>query len=293
MTGFASGTGSGHGSTWSWDLRSVNGRGKDIRLRLPDWVDGLEAALRPKLQKAVARGNVNLTLRLSKDASGQGDGIDPDVLAGVLASIQQIEDAALNGYGLQLAPTTAADILALQPTASGGLTESETKEFSAILQADFDNVLSGFDSMRASEGAALGKVLDTQIDAISDLTSKAATESQARQGDTARNLQENLARVLNNSEGADPDRVAQELAILSLKSDITEEIDRLHAHVAAAKALLQESGPVGRKLDFLTQEFVRETNTLCSKAHSKEMTSIGLDLKAVIEQMREQVQNVE
>ncbi len=128
---------------------------------------------------------------------------------------------------------------------------------------------------------------------IETLTSEAADLAEARKDQMAEKLRENLARVLDNTEGADPDRVAQELALIAVKTDVTEEIDRLRAHVAAARALLAEAGAVGRKLDFLTQEFNREANTLCSKAQSAELTRVGLDLKAIIDQMREQVQNVE
>jgi uncharacterized protein (TIGR00255 family) len=147
--------------------------------------------------------------------------------------------------------------------------------------------------MRLAEGAALVRVLSGQLDAIEALTAEAAIVAEARKKKVATTLSRNLALVLENTDGADPDRVAQELALLAVKADVTEEIDRLTAHVAAARDLLIEAVAVGRKMDFLMQEFNREANTLCSKAQNTELTRIGLALKALIDQMREQVQNVE
>jgi uncharacterized protein (TIGR00255 family) len=147
--------------------------------------------------------------------------------------------------------------------------------------------------MRASEGAALAEILENQLTEIEDLTSKAADLAELRKEEMAQTLKRNLARVMDNSEGVEPDRLAQELALIAVKSDITEEIDRLAAHINAASGLLKQGGPVGRKLDFLIQEFNREANTLCAKAQNSELTQVGLALKAVIDQMREQVQNVE
>jgi uncharacterized protein (TIGR00255 family) len=147
--------------------------------------------------------------------------------------------------------------------------------------------------MRQTEGEALAGVLTSQLDQVASLTEQAAELAAQRKDKMADALRENLARVMDNTQGADPDRVAQELALIAVKADITEEIDRLIAHVAAARDLLGQDGAVGRKLDFLMQEFNREANTLCSKAQSADLTSVGLELKAVIDQMREQVQNIE
>ena len=163
----------------------------------------------------------------------------------------------------------------------------------AVLLEEFPKLLADFDAMRAAEGAALQQVMQAQLSEVETLTAEAATLAQARKGEMAEILKRNLARVLDNTDGADEARLAQELALIAVKSDITEEIDRLAAHVTAARDLLAQGGPVGRKLDFLMQEFNREANTLCSKAQSKDLTTVGLALKAVIDQMREQVQNVE
>jgi len=163
----------------------------------------------------------------------------------------------------------------------------------AAIKGEFAGLISAFIGMRADEGTALAKVLGEQLGHVGDLTRQAADLAEARKDTMAAALKVNLARVMDNADGADPARVAQELAMIAVKSDVTEEIDRLHTHVGAARDLLAAGGTVGRKLDFLMQEFNREANTLCSKAQSSELTAVGLELKAVIDQMREQVQNIE
>ncbi len=293
MTGFASATGSGHGCEWRWDIRSVNARGMDARLRVPDWISGLEVSLRPILQKTVARGNVNLTLKLSRLETGQATGIDPEILGTILNTIKHIESVALQEHSLQLSPTSSADILNLRIFGDGSKNDQDTKPLLTALSDEFSTLVLALDEMRQKEGISLYKVLAEQLTQIHRLTERAAQAAVARKDMVAAGLQKNLARILDNSDGSDPDRVAQELALLAIKSDVTEEIDRLNAHVLTARELLDNGGSVGRKLDFLTQEFNREANTLCAKAQSNELTKIGLDLKAVIEQLREQVQNVE
>ncbi len=293
MTGFASRKGAAAGWSWGWDLRAVNARGYDLRTRLPDLVEGLEAAVRAALKPLIERGNVNLSLKLQRDASAGPAPINHEALGAVLATIRQIEETALGEHDLELAPTTAADILAMRALGDSGLGAGEQAALRDALLADLAALVADFNAMRTGEGAALAGVIAEQLDRIETLTARAAQAAEARRGKLAETLRENLARVLENSDGADADRVAQELALLAVKSDVTEECDRLVAHVAAARALLQSGGAVGRRLDFLTQEFMREANTLCSKAQSRELTQIGLDLKAVIDQMREQVQNVE
>jgi len=294
MTGFASARGEGHGFAWAWEIRAVNARGRDIRLRLPDWIEGLEAALRPLVQGAVARGAVTVSLKLQREAEAAARlAPDPELLHQVLATLKAIEQEAAARHDLRLAPTSAAQILDLRAFAESARPEADSAPLRAALVGQFPALLEAFDTMRAAEGAALARVIGAQLDTIAALTDRAARAAEARKEKMAQTLRENLARVLDNSEGADPDRVAQELALIAVKADVTEEIDRLRAHVDAARALLEADGPVGRKLDFLTQEFNREANTLCAKAQSVELTRIGLDLKAVIDQMREQVQNVE
>ena len=293
MTGFASASGGVDGWTWNWDMRAVNSRGLDLRFRLPDWIEGLEPALRGFLKQTLARGSVQVGLKVSRSAEAGALRVDDSTLDAVLAEVGRIEQRALEFHDLELSPTSAAELLAMRALADASTVPADTTELSKALIADFKAVFASFDDMRRREGAALAAILTQQIDQIAALTNEAVEAAAERAGTSARKLRENLARVLENANGADPDRVAQELALIALKSDVTEELDRLQAHCDAARALLRAGGAVGRKLDFLAQEFNREANTLCSKSQSAELTRIGLDLKAAIEQMREQVQNVE
>ncbi len=292
MTGFASASGALEGWSWSWELRGVNGKGLDLRLRVPDWVEGLEVALRKQVTAEVARGNITCNLRI---ASAENDGtlqVNTAQVDTLLAALHGIEARAMDA-GVSLAPSRASDILTMRGVLEQSDQAQDIDALREALLAEFPAVLEDFNAMRRQEGAALADVMQDQLNEVETLAAKAAALADARKEDTAANLRRNLARVMNNSEGADADRVAQELALIAVKADVTEEIDRLAAHVAAARALIGQGGPVGRKLDFLMQEFNREANTLCSKAQSTELTTVGLALKAVIDQMREQVQNVE
>lgn len=294
MTGFAARRGSGAGYGWVWDLRSVNGKGLDLRLRVPDWIDGLEAAVRAELQKALTRGNVSLTLKVTQD-EGRDDTafrLNDAVLAAALGALGRVEAAAM-ASGVTLAQATAADVLTLRGVIDASAQETDTTPLRQALMADLPGLLADFHAMRAAEGAALAAVLTAQLDRIAALTADALHETVARGVSQADTLREAVARLLAASETVDEMRLAQELALLAVKTDVTEELDRLAAHVEAARAHVADPAPVGRKLDFLMQEFMREANTLCSKAQSLRLTRIGLDLKTVIDQMREQVQNVE
>ncbi len=293
MTGFASAQGALGPHSWAWEMRSVNAKGLDLRLRVPDWLDGLEAALRGDLGRALARGNVSLTLRLSRsgDEAGQLE-VNQTVLASVLDAVARVEAEAVARKAV-LAPTSAADLLGLRGVLEQATAEEDPAPLVKVLLKEFESLVAAFVQMREAEGAALATVLNGQLTQVAALTAEAARKAEDRKPKVAAALRANLARVLDNSDGADPERVAQELAMLAVKADVTEEIDRLGAHVAAARDLLEAGGAMGRKLDFLMQEFNREANTLCSKAQNSELTAVGLELKAVIDQMREQVQNIE
>lgn len=295
MTGFAARRGQGAGHSWGWDIRSVNGKGFDLRLRVPDWIDGLELALRGELAKGISRGNVSLSLRVARD--GMADGaeglrVNPPALAAVLAAMTEVEQAAM-AAGVTLAQGTAADVLGVRGVLDTSAVEIDTAPLRTAILADLPPLLADFAAMRAAEGAALQTVIAGQLDEVARLTAAAAVEATARREASSAVLRDALARVLANADGVDEARLAQELALIAVKNDVTEELDRLTAHIAAARALLADAGPVGRKFDFLMQEFMREANTLCSKAQALALTRIGLDLKTVIDQMREQVQNVE
>jgi uncharacterized protein (TIGR00255 family) len=294
MTGFAARKGQGAGFGWAWDLRSVNGKGLDLRLRVPDWIDGLEAALRAELGRALGRGNVSLSLRVAREG-GDAEAamrVNPQALAAVLRALGEVEAAAMSA-GVTLAQATAADVLGVRGVMETSAADEDMGPLRAAILADLPALLAEFNAMRAAEGAALQGVIAGQLDRIEALTGEARIEAEARREATAEALRDALAKVLANADGVDEARLTQELAMIAVKNDVTEELDRLTAHLAAARVLLAEGGPVGRKFDFLMQEFMREANTLCSKAQAMALTRIGLDLKTVIDQMREQVQNVE
>ncbi|MGP3697047.1 YicC/YloC family endoribonuclease [Rhodobacter sp. NSM] len=292
MTGFATRKGQGEGHSWLWELRSVNGKGLDLRLRVPDWIEGLEPAIRAELGRALQRGSVSLTLKVAAEGSTEGLRVNLATLDAVLRAMGEVA-AAARGTGLDLRPASATDVLALRGVLEQGTGIEDTAPLRAALLAELPDLLSAFTAMRRGEGEALARLISGQLDRIDALTAEAKTEAEARREAAPSTLRENLARLISAGETLDETRIAQELALLAVKQDVTEELDRLAAHVVAARALLEETGPVGRRLDFLVQEFMREANTLCSKAQSLALTRLGLDLKTVIDQMREQIQNVE
>ena len=295
MTAFASRTGSKTGASWVWEMRSVNARGLDVRLRLPDGLDGLEAEIRRQITKSCKRGNVSLSLRVSKDAADEGLVLDAGQLVRVLTALDQIQERAFE-MGVTLAQPTAADVLTHRGVVVQGAAQGTDPELIEALKADIAPLLADLMEMRGHEGKALGAVVADQVAQIDTLVTQADALLQTRRDDAAAALKTAMQRVLDEV-AVEPERLAQELAILAVKSDITEEIDRLKTHVVATRDVLKEAetkgAPVGRKLDFLSQEFNREANTLCSKSQYAPLTAIGLDLKTVIDQMREQIQNVE
>ncbi|PTX46369.1 uncharacterized protein (TIGR00255 family) [Gemmobacter caeni] len=293
MTGFATRRGQGAGAGWIWDLRSVNGKGLDLRLRVPDWIDGLEQALRAELGRALGRGNVSLSLRVTRDApEAEALRLNQATLRAVLGALATVEAAAME-TGVTLTQPSPADVLTWRGVVESGGAEEDTAPLRAAILADLPPLLADFAASRAAEGAALHTVIAGQIDRIAELRAEAAAQAGLRGTRQAEALRAQVGRLLEAAEAADETRLAQELALIVVKTDVTEELDRLAAHVEAARKLLAEPGSVGRKFDFLMQEFMREANTLCSKAQDIGLTRIGLDLKTVIDQMREQVQNVE
>lgn len=293
MTAYANRSGQSDGTSWSWELRGVNARGLDLKLRLPDGLGGLESMARAALTTALVRGSITLNLRLSRGDVATALALDQAQLDRVLQALEQVQQRAF-AIGVTLAQATAADVLNHRGVIVPGQAEdTDDTPLISMLQADLHVLLQEFLAMRRAEGASLLQVMTGQLDQIDTLIVAAAQTAAARRPEVQANLTAALRRVASDLAPLDPSRMLQELALLAIKSDITEEIDRLSAHVTAARALLADAGPVGRKLDFLAQEFNREANTLCAKAQSTDLTRIGLDLKAVIEQLREQVQNVE
>lgn len=290
MTAFASANGSSGAVSWAWEIRSVNGRGLDVRMRLVDGFDGLEALARKQIAAICKRGTLTIALRVRRNTAARVAQLNPEGLQRALDAAR----TATHEAKVETAPLDIAAILALPGVF--GTAEAEADPLGALnepVKKDFETALAAFAQARASEGKALAEVLTQQIDRIEGLCAEAGEVLGRRRDHVADTMKQNLARVLGSTDAVDEQRLEQELALLAVKADVSEELDRLQAHVTAARELLGQDGPVGRKFDFLTQEFNREANTLCSKANFTDLTGIGLDLKAVIDQMREQVQNVE
>jgi len=293
MTAFASAQGSSEQHSWSWELRSVNAKGLDLRLRVPDWLEGLENHIRSVLGKALARGNVSLTLRISRteDSAGQVQ-VNAAVLQSVVKALAEAQSVASQNR-VEVRPASAADLLSFKGVLEQSAGDDDPAPLVNELSKELETLVTEFVQMREAEGAALAQILNSQLEQVAELTIQAGSRAEERKEKMGETLKANLARVMDNADGADPDRVAQELALIAVKADVTEELDRLGAHVTAARDLLAKGGAVGRKLDFLMQEFNREANTLCSKAQHSALTAVGLEMKTVIDQMREQVQNIE
>lgn len=293
MTGYADASGAAPGLGWTWEARSVNGRGLDVRLRLPEGFDALDAAVRAAAAKALSRGSVTVTLRLARGGAAAGPRLNGTVLESVIAAALAVGEAA-SRQGLDLAPMTAADLLAARGVLEGeAAAPGEDAALAAQVAAGLDGLFAALAETRNREGAALAAVISAQLDRVAELATAARETATARAARSGELLRTRVEALLGATAAVDAGRLAQELALLAVKADVTEELDRLSAHVAAARALLDGDGPAGRRLDFLMQEFNREVNTLCSKAGAGDLTAIGLELKVVVDQMREQVQNVE
>jgi uncharacterized protein (TIGR00255 family) len=290
MTGFARADGHEDGASWVWELKSVNSKSLDLRFRLPPGLDGLELPLRASLAQKLKRGALSVTLTVTRSATAGGVRINREALELVVAASQ-----ALVAEGRAALPR-ADGLLALRGVLESGdepEDEAERERRQAALLASWEKALDGLVSMRRGEGARLIPVLEARLAEIARLVA-AAEGSAAVQPDVLKlRLRDLVAALLDASPALPPERLAQEAALLVAKADIREEIDRLAAHVVAAQELLAEGGAIGRRFDFLCQEFNREANTLCSKSSDVALTRVGLDLKAVIEQLREQVQNLE
>lgn len=293
MTGFADLAGGAGEATWVWEARSVNERGLDLRLRLPEGFEALEAPLRAAATQALSRGSVTIGLRMAQGARVSAPRLNAAALEAAVEAALAVGEAASQA-GLDLAPMTAADLLGLRGVLEpAGRAPAEEPAVLAGLAAEAPALVAALARARAAEGAALARFLEAQIGRIAELGASARAAAGARGPRLAEALRLRLDALLSANAPVDGARLAQELALIAVKADVTEELDRLEAHVTAARALLEADGAVGRKLDFLTQEFNREANTLCAKAQSAELTAIGLEMKVAVDQMREQVQNVE
>ena len=290
MTGFARRDGARGGMRWHWEVRSVNGRGLDLRLRLPPGTESLEHRVREATQKRVVRGNVSVTLTVQRDAGAAEIRVNDDALDQVLAAIARVR---AKGQFDNPRPEGVLALRGVMELVEPIESEAEADARLAAMLADYEAALVGLTDNRAREGARLAAVLSDQVTQIESLVACVAA-SPARSTDAIRRrLAEQVRRLTDAVPSLDPERLHQEAVLLATRADVEEELARLRAHIAAARELLAAKEPTGRKLDFLTQEFNREANTLCSKSNDVEITRLGLDLKAVIDQMREQVQNIE
>ncbi|SDE11946.1 YicC/YloC family endoribonuclease [Limimaricola pyoseonensis] len=292
MTAFASRSGRRGAQHWALEMRGVNARGLDLRLRLPDGLHGLEQPLRRLLSARLTRGAVTMSLKVSRDPALGGWEIDEAELDRVLSAIGRVT-ARAQQRGLPLAPSSASDILAARGVMRGAESDTDEAGLTEAMMPEAEALLSDFLSMREAEGAALARILSGHLDEVAALLAEARAAAAERGAGAAERLEAAIARVAGAGARVEPDRLAQELALLATRSDVTEELDRIEAHLDAARALLADDAPSGRRLDFLVQEFQREAGTLCAKSGSERLTRAGLELKAVIERVREQVQNVE
>jgi uncharacterized protein (TIGR00255 family) len=290
MTGFARGHGAAGSYAWSWEVRSVNAKGLDLRFRLPAGWDAVEVPARTRGTEKLWRGTVYANLTVERKGVQPTAKINEPVLGAVLSTLK-----SLSGK-VEAAPASLDGILSLKGVIE--ITEEDEREedhraAEVVIIAGFEQALAELVAMRRAEGTTLGRLLSTRLDEIAALTARAEKAPGRKAEAIKARLAEQVATLLSASERFDSDRLHQEAILLAAKADIREELDRLASHVAQAKKLLADGGAIGRKLDFLAQELHRESNTLTAKANDVELTNIGLELKTVVEQFREQVQNLE
>lgn len=290
MTGFARSHGASGSYAWSWEIKSVNAKGLELRLRLPPGFDAVEIPVRTRAADMLSRGNVYATLTVNRDG---------------VAPVVRINEPVLNAI-INAAGHLSGKVDAERPRIDGLLglkgvidvTDAEESEEDKAVAEDavikgFVEALKGLAEMRKHEGEAIGRVLSARLDEMAALAARADAAPGRQPEAVKKKLADQVAALLEASSRFDPDRLHQEAILLAGKADIREELDRLAAHIAQARKLMKGGGPIGRRLDFLSQELNRETNTLCSKSNDVELTNIGLELKSVVEQFREQVQNLE
>jgi uncharacterized protein (TIGR00255 family) len=290
MTGFARQDGALDGATWHWEVRSVNNRALDVRLRLPPGFEALEPAAREAVAKRVTRGSVSVNLRAQRATGEPRLRLNETALAEAIRAAERVR--ALTGAE----PARVEGLLAIRgvlDVVDEPEDEAATARVHAAMLRDLTAAVDAMVGAREAEGGRLKGVLEAQVAEIEGRVAAVESAPGRRPEAIATRLRDLVQRLTQSANGLDPDRLHQEAVLLATRSDVEEELKRLQAHIAAARELFREEGAIGRKLDFLAQEFNREANTLTSKANDPEIARHGLALKAVIDQMREQVQNIE
>jgi uncharacterized protein (TIGR00255 family) len=290
MTGFARSHGASGPHAFEWELKSVNAKGFDLRLRLPQGWDELEAHAKKRASEVLARGTVYANLNVKRANAASTVRINEDVLAAVVKVATQLAgriDAVAPSIDGLLAIKGVIEVV--EPESN----EDEDKAAKAAAAKAFDEALDNLVAMRRREGTSLGQILSQRLDEIEELAKKAEAAPGRKPEAVRARLAEQVAALLETTDRFDADRLNQEALLIAAKADIREELDRIASHLSQARELIGKGGPIGRRLDFLAQEFHREVNTTCSKSNDLELTNTGLELKSVVEQFREQVQNLE
>ncbi len=290
MTGFSRSHGTCGPTSFEWELKSVNAKGFDLRMRLPPGFDEIEAVARKRAGESLARGTVYANLTVKRGNAAAAVRVNEDVLNAILRIAGDVA-----GKIDAVAPSIDG-LLAIKGVIEVGEPESDETEDKAVKAAvalSFDEALASLIEMRKREGTALGEILNQRMDEIETLMKRAEAAPGRKPEAIRARLGEQIAALLETSDRFDPDRLHQEAVMIAARADIREELDRIVSHIAQAREMIGKGGAVGRRLDFLAQEFNREVNTCCSKSNDLELTNTGLEMKNVVEQFREQVQNLE
>jgi uncharacterized protein (TIGR00255 family) len=294
MTGYARAQGADERRRWVWEARSVNGRNLEVRCRVPQGFDRLENPARTAVGGRLKRGNVAISLTMTSERQAKPLRINRPLLADLAVLVEEVRRST--GAAAPSADGLLRVRGVIEEEEEGEESEEALASLEKALMGTLDEALKALVAARAAEGRALAQVIDGHVGEIEALCKRAAERAQAQIGLVRTRFESQLAELLERAPALSEERFAQEVAVLAGKADVREELDRLTAHIAQARSLLKEArpdNPVGRKFDFLCQEFNREANTLCSKSADIELTRIGIDLKGAVERMREQVQNVE
>lgn len=291
MTGFARVEGHEDICSWVWEIKSVNGKGRDVRCRLPNGFESIEAKVRDSIAKKFQRGNITVNLTVQWLQTVTEYRVNADLLEQVVSLIPEIEKRIP-----EIGPPRVDGLLALRGViepVEDKRTPELFKELEEKALKSFASATAALETMRNEEGKRLGKTIEGQVKEIEKLCKKIEKQAAAQPKAIKKRLKEQVQDLIDAVPSLPEERLAQEAAVLMTKVDVREEIDRLYSHIDSSWELMKEKGAIGRKFDFLCQEFNREANTLCSKSTDVELTRLGVDLKTIIDQLREQVQNIE